>query len=114
MTGGWNCGTNGGGVATGLEATAGAVPIVVLYPFLNVPVEQGPQRDALNRLGALLSAEEVVFVDITRLVHTNDRQFRANRFDPHPSALLHRAVVPELADKVMAALNHRTGTQPDR
>jgi hypothetical protein len=83
---------------------AGAEPVAVLYPFLNLPTETGPQRFALDRIAEVFTSEQVPWLDVSRLVNVNDSRFQANWFDPHPSPALNRVVAAPLADMVAAAL----------
>jgi hypothetical protein len=82
---------------------ANAKPVVVLYPYLNAPTDEGPQREALDRVADVLASARVPFLDVSRLVNVNDRRYHANRFDPHPSPALHAVVAPTLAEVVIKA-----------
>jgi hypothetical protein len=90
----------------------GAAPVVVLYPYLNAPVRDGPQRYALDRVAAVLAGSAVPTIDVSLLVDVNHRRFHANRFDPHPSPALHTAVVPTLAETVVNGLRIPPVTVP--
>lgn len=92
--------------------SAGAETVAVVYPFLDMPVDSGPQRVALDRVSDLFAAERVPVLDVSRVVNVNDRKYRANWFDPHPSAELHRETVPLLAEKVMGVLKVKAGSRP--
>lgn len=83
----------------------GAKPIVVLYPYLSAPTQEGPQREALDKVTALLAQAQVPVVDVSRIVDVTDRRYHANPFDPHPSPALHAAIAPILAGKVLGLLN---------
>jgi hypothetical protein len=96
----------------GLIRGIGASPVVVLYPYLNAPAQDGPQRDALDRVAGVFAGAGVPAIDVSRLVNVNDRKYHANPFDPHPSPALHVAVVPKLAEVVLQELERAPAPAP--
>lgn len=91
---------------------AGASPVVLMYPYLNAPTQEGPQRLALDRVSGLFAGAGVPVIDVSRLVNVNERKYHANPFDPHPSAALNAAVVPVLAQVVLEALARTPASAP--
>jgi len=82
----------------------GASMVAVLYPFLGIPTEDGPQRFALQKVRTVLEQRGVPVIDVTEILDTTDTRYMVNAFDPHPNALLNRLVAPVLADCIAEVL----------
>ncbi len=78
--------------------------VVAAYPFLRLPAFAGLQRQALDKVLAVLAEHDVPAVDVSRVVDVTDPQYVVNPFDPHPNEKLNRAVAVVLAEVIARRL----------
>lgn len=75
------------------QENAGSHPLIVLL--------QRTRQNAWRRIPNQLSRDVVTHIDLSILRHEfMEEQYRANRFDPHPSAAVHHRIGEFLADYV--------------
>jgi hypothetical protein len=89
----------------GMIRATGARPVVWLFPLLDRPADDGPQGRALDRLEQCFAERQVPTFSVRAHVKTGGSEQWVNRFDPHPSAALHRTMTPALADLVRETLD---------
>lgn len=66
-------------------------------------------RSRFHDLSSRLSAEGLAFVDLQPLRERfAENEFRASRFDTHPSAAVHRAIGEALADNILVVLGEES------
>jgi len=74
---------------------------VVLLPSL---------KSRFHNLASRLRADDLSFVDLEPLREKfTEKEFRASRFDTHPSAAVHRAIGEALAEEILPLLGEESG-----